>query len=178
VKLQIYIIRILLSSIVLLCCSNASIADVTKKDVSVITRIVGLLENGPKGVVEVAVISGDPSVKSDVDAFSSIAESSEGAAGVKLRPVPVSYTSLASTNAKLLFIPEGISQANLEKIFEIAKRLKIVTISTSTECVESQKCAISISSSPAVDVRLSVSAAAATNVSFGTTFRMIIKEVR
>lgn len=176
-KVNRYIIRILISSMVLLGCTGASFADVTKKDISVITKIISLLEDGPKGVVEVAVITGDPATKSDIEAFSSIAELSDGASGVKLKPVAVSYDGLATTSAKIIFIPEGMSDANIDKVFEIAKSRKLATISTSPKCLQVQKCAISISSSPAVDIKLSVSASSVTNVKFGTTFRMIVKEV-
>lgn len=177
VKISKYIIRISLSAIILLCFRGVSFAEVTKKDISVITRIVSLLEDVPKGVVEIAVITGDPEVERDGKDFISFAESSEGASGVKLKPVAINYSQMNSTSAKLIFIPESMSQDKIEKIFEIAKSRKIATISTSSKCIQLQKCAISISSSPAVDIKLSVSASSATNVKFGTTFRVMVKEV-
>lgn len=177
-KIRIFVNIIIFTTLATLGAAQAAIATVTEKDVMVITRIIGLLENGPKGNVVIATVKGDGSTRLDVDTFSSLAEKSREVGGIKLQPLSVNYEELSSTNAQVVFIPDGLSTERLTKIFEIAKRRKMVTISNSSQCLNSQQCAISITTSPAVDINLSVSAAAATGVSFGSNFRMIIKEVR
>jgi len=95
-----------------------------------------------------------------------------------LTATPVKYEALASTKATIIFVPEGLDAMQLDTVFSIAKVRKLAIISTSDHCLIVQKCAISITSNPAVDIKISVAAAAATGVSFGSTFRMMIKEVQ
>jgi hypothetical protein len=177
-KFRINIMKILFMVIALLFHPQISMAEVTEKDVVVITRIIGLLENGPRGMVEIGLIDGDPGTKTDIATFRVLAETAPSVGGIRLKPVEIKYDDLATTNVKVIFIPDGISKTHIKKIFEIAKIKKIITISTSVQCLIMQECAISVTSSPAVDVKISVAAAAATNVSFSSTFRMIIKEVQ
>lgn len=154
-----------------------AMASVTEKDVLVMGRVIGLLNNGPKGIVAVAVANGGNATQQDVTAFASIIGGGKTVGSITLTATQVGYDQIAGTKAQIVFIPEGTNDAQLDAIFAIAKARKLVTISTSGYCLSMYKCAISITSYPAVDIRMSVAAATATGVSFGSAFRMMIREV-
>lgn len=153
-------------------------ASVTEKDIQVIARIIGFLEKSPKGNVEIAVIKDNPNTQKDIEAFLALIGSSKTVGNITLTAIPTNYADLASTKAKVIFIPHGTDEAQLDKLFTLASHHKLVTISNSEQCLIKKKCAISIISAPAVDIKISIAAATATNVSLSPTFRMMIKEVQ
>lgn len=147
-------------------------SEVTEKDVAVVSHVIGLLDSIPKGEVSVAVIKGTK----DSEVFGALALSSAEKGGVKLKPSIVSVDGMALSNPKAIFIPAGVSDEVLNSVYNFAKSNKLLTISNSTYCLEKKKCAISFSSYPAVDIRMSSSVSNDTGINFGSTFRMIIKE--
>jgi hypothetical protein len=155
-------------------CASASLAAMTEKDAIVITRIVGLLQNKPQGSVKIAVVANTPASEADASRFLSLIESKQDK---KVNAVSLRPEELAASKADVVVIPHEFDAAQFDMIFAVASEKKIVTISTSGACLELQRCAIAFKSDPAVDIRLSQSAAAATDVKFSPTLRMMIKEV-
>ena len=155
-------------------CASASLAAMTEKDAIVITRIVGLLQNKPQGSVKIAVVANTPASEADANRFLSLIESKQDK---KVNAVSLRPEELAASKADVVVIPNEFDAAQFDMIFAVASEKKIVTISTSGACLELQRCAIAFKSDPAVDIRLSQSAAAATDVKFSPTLRMMIKEV-
>jgi hypothetical protein len=160
------------SSILLFATSSLSTAQaaVTDKDIKVVTKAIGFIEGGPTSPVEMAVVTDGGSSKADADTAADLA----GKAGMKASVIAPS--AIGSTSAKVLFIPAGMN-GSFDAILSAATAKKLVTISNVGDCTAAQKCAISIASDPKVDIVVSKSAAAATGVSFGSAFSMMIKEV-
>ncbi len=153
-------------------------AGVTEKDVLVIGRVLALLNHAPSGTADIAIATAGPATQGDSATMESLIGSGKQVGTLTLTASPVRYDQLAQAHTSIVFVPDGLTNAELAELFETAKARKLITISTSDACIVIQKCAIAVTSAPAVDIRLSLAAAAATNVSFGTTFRMIIKEVQ
>lgn len=152
-------------------------AEVTEKDTLVIGRIIGLLQDIPKGDVEVAVVTNGADVQKDVDSFLRLVGDGKQVGNTTLKAISITPADAASTSARVLLLPGGLDGAQLDAAFSAAQERKLVTISTSDTCLASKRCAIAIKTEPAVDIKMSSSAAAATGVNFGSTFRMMIKEV-
>ncbi|HEU5046815.1 MAG TPA: hypothetical protein VFT64_03135 [Rickettsiales bacterium] len=150
--------------------STQAQAAVTDKDMKVVAKAISFVENGPKGTVDVAVVTDGGASKADADAAVS------QAAGAGLTATIVAPAALSGTAAKVVFIPAGMN-GSFDAIFSAASAKKLITISNSGDCTAAQKCAISVKSEPAVDITVSKAASAATGVSFGSAFSMMIKEV-
>lgn len=151
-------------------------AEMVRKDIAVIARTISLIENGPIGKVKLAIIK-DDTLQQEAETFAALVNSGKAVGKITLDAVAISASGIAASNAKVLLIPEGTDQQSMEEAFRIAKEQKLITLTTSESCLNQQKCAIYFKSSPAVDIRLSQSAAKETGVRFGSAMRMMIKEV-
>lgn len=146
----------------------------TEKDVIVITRIVSLLQNKPQGDMDIAVVANTPASEESANQFLALVKDKPN---VKMHAALLKPEELAASQVDVIVIPDEFDAAQFDMVFAIASERKIVTISTSEACLKAQRCAIAFKSDPAVDIRLSQSAAAATDVKFSPTLRMMIKEV-
>jgi hypothetical protein len=151
-------------------------AAVTEKDVLAAARIISFLEGGPKGEVQAAILTDGPQARANAASFVSLVGDGQHVGNITLSAKVIRPEDLATTDAKIILIPEGMDEALLNDIFDIAQKRKLVTISFSDVCLAVKRCAIAIKTEPAVDIKLSISAAQATEVSFTPTLRMMIKE--
>ena len=154
--------------------ATSATAAVTDKDAKVIAKAIGFIENGPKGALDVAVVTDGGASKADADAFVSHAAGVTG--DVTLKPTIVAPGALAGSNAKVVFVPQGMS-GSYAAIASAAASKKMITTTNDAGCVAAQKCAIGVVSDPKVDITVSKAAAAASGVTFGSAFSMMIKEV-
>lgn len=176
VNLRTILVNLLAVILVLTAQISIARATVTEKDIKVIARMIGLVENGPKGKVQVVVASNGSSAQTDVDAFLTLIGSGKNIGDITLIAQSLPVELLASTTARVVLVPSGMNATQLDHIFTVASNMKLITISTSEDCLHAQKCAISVRSDPAVDIKLSASAAAATGVRLGSALRMMVKE--
>lgn len=158
-------------------CASGAWAGITEKDVLVLGRLVGLLGGGGRGVVQVAVVGDTPEAGANAEDFLRMVGGGKAVGGVTLKAKRMRPEELGASGVQVVLLPTGVSAADVAAVFSVASTRKLATISTSEACLQSRQCAISIRTSPAVDIKLSASAARATGVSFDSTFRMMIKEV-
>lgn len=171
-----FLIAVIIVSAVLPVCASSSLA-ATKKDVLVIARVIDLIQGGPKGEVEIAIVANTPASQKHADRFLSLIGEEKQVRNATLVAKKITPDEIAFSAAKVIIIPDDLDAAQFDAIFAIATEKKLITISTSTSCLDTQHCAIAIKSDPAVDIRMSQSAAAATGVKFSPTLRMMITEV-
>lgn len=172
-----YLLSALLGGTISLMGMSHAMAEITEKDVLVIGRIAGLMQDTPKDTVQVAVVEDDEGSSTDADEFIRLMGAGKKIGSVTLSGIRTKPGDVATSGASVILIPASIDNANLDIIFELASRHKLATISTSENCLHRQRCALSIKTSPAVDIKLSQMAAKATGVSFGSNLRMMIKEM-
>lgn len=155
----------------------ATAEDMTQKDIAVIARTVGLLEDGPKGEVTLAVIKGSAS-QSEAESFVALINNAKTAAGkTTLNAVYIAPTEIGNSGAEAILLLDGVDEASMQAVFQAAQERQLAIFTTSEACLSMQKCAIYFKTSPAVDIRMSQSAAKQTGVRFGSALRMMIKEV-
>lgn len=149
----------------------------TEKDVLVIARIIDFIKDGPKENVEVAILANNPASESNADSFLSLIGEGKKVRNAVLVARKIHPDELTLSTARVVLIPDGLDTTQFDGIFAIATEKKLITISTSTECLQAKRCALAFKSEPAVDIRMSQSAAAATGVHFAPTLRMMITEL-
>ena len=156
--------------------ASTSQAAMTEKDVLVITRLISLLQNRPQDKVIIAVVANTPNSRTDADFLSHILHKQQ-MHGLDFTATQLSPEELANSGADVVIIPDYFDMAQLDTVFNIALKEKMVTISTSQSCLVAQRCAIAFKSEPAVDIRMSQAVATATDIRFSSTLHMMIKEV-
>ena len=156
--------------------ARPGMAAMTEKDALVIARIIGFLHDGPKGNVNVAILADTPASRQDANQFAALTKGGKRVRDITMFAEVIGLEELNSTTAQIIIIPDGMSAAQFDHIYAIAKEKKLVTISTSSACLIAKRCAIAIKSEPAVDISMSQSVAADTNVHFNSALRMMIKE--
>lgn len=149
----------------------------TEKDVLVIARIINFIKDGPKENVEIAILANNPISESNADSFLSLIGNGKRVRDTILVAKKVRPEELALSTARVVIIPDGLDMTQFDDVFAIATEKKLITISTSTECLQAKLCALAFKSDPAVDIRMSQSASAATDVHFTPTLRMMITEL-
>lgn len=155
----------------------AAAEEMTQKDIAVIARTAGLVEGGPKGEITLAVIKGSDS-QEVAESFVSLINNNTTATGkARLNAIYVAPSDIIASGADAILILNGTDEANMEAAFRVAQEHKLITFTTSETCLIQQKCAIFFKTSPAIDLRMSQSAARQTGVRFGSALRMMIKEV-
>jgi hypothetical protein len=95
---------------------------------------------------------------------------------VTLVPVAVPIASVGSPNADVLFLTSGLGAAAAQVGTAAADR-KIMCITTDAAANAAGDCAVAVQSDPAVKITVNKAAAAASNVSFGTAFMLMITEI-
>lgn len=154
-------------------------AEVTEKDFQVMARALGFMANGPTGTVDIAIVHSPENPASMAEAQAAQAALGEGlkAGALTLRPVMVPTSDLGKlAGVGAIFVTPG-TDAQQDAIFAASKTSGTITISTDRSCVEAGKCAMFVATAPKVEILVNKAAAAATNVSFDSAFKMMIKEI-
>jgi len=154
-------------------------AEVSAKDMKVITRALGFLENKMSGDVKVGIVynASDAASKADADSLKSLLGDGLSGKGMVLKPVMVSSSDLSSlSSTDIAFVASGMS-GHYDKIKDILASGKKFSVTTDRTCVEQGGCAMFVTTSPKVEIVVNKSVADATGVSFQSVFRMMITEM-
>lgn len=153
-------------------------ADVTDKDIQVLGRAIGFIENGPSGTVSVAVVyaDGDAASQAAADALAGQIGSGKSAGKLTLNASSVAASALGSAGAQIILVPNG--QAGVYSAVQSAATSgQGISVSADKACAEAGACIIAVATAPKVEIFISGSASAAAGVNFGSAFRMMIKEL-
>jgi len=154
-------------------------ADVSAKDVQVIGRALGFVENPPSGTAELGIVYSAASAASqkEADALKALLGDGVTAGKLLLKPklIPVDQVGSASGVAAL-YVTSGLG-ADAAKAAEAGKRLHVPTLSTDIACAQSGNCVMGLKSEPSVEIVVNKAAAASSGIGFSAAFRMLIKEI-
>jgi hypothetical protein len=153
-------------------------AAVTAKDIQVAARVLGFTSTPVTGAVKVGIVYDPANVASAADAKTLLGIMGTGltVGAVTLVPVAVPIASVGSPNADVLFLTSGLGAAAAQVGTAAADR-KIMCITTDAAANAAGDCAVAVQSDPAVKITVNKAAAAASNVSFGTAFMLMITEI-
>ncbi len=152
--------------------SFSAMAD-TKRDIETLSKVVGFINDGPVGTVNMAVIfnSDNPS---SVEHANEIMKLASGGVGSKVKLIPnkVSMASVKDTLSPVLFLTRGTEQAYKTALMK-AKKNKGITVSTDSSCLGSG-CVLVVKTLPRVDIFVSTAAADQVGARFASAFSMMI----
>ncbi len=151
---------------------------VNAKDIQVIGRTLGFMENVPAGTVELGIVflAGNDASVQEARAIADALGGGLPAGRVVLRPRLVPADALGGLNAIGALFVVPTAAAAMAATADAARRLGVVLISTDPHCVEAGLCVLAFRSEPTVEVYFSATAAENARVRFTPAFRMLVKQ--
>lgn len=159
-------------------CSPAWATDA--QDISIGLKALLMMNDRPSGIVNMAVVY-DPAVpesKADAESIKNKIDNGVGVpGGLKLASRLVSISeSDKLTDVKLAFLASEVSPVGFDAISKAASS-GILTVSTDTACVRSNKCVLGVEAKPRVAIYYSAAAAEAAHIHFVSAFLMLVKQI-
>lgn len=145
----------------------------SQKDMQILGRALGFIENGPSGDVKVGIVHG--SSAAEADEIIGLIGGGMKSGKINLIGEKVSAGSAASSSYPVLFFTDGTDSSH-GSIFNAVKSKGVITVSTHDACLNTGQCVMVVKSVPKVDIKVSTAAAGESGVSFGSAFRMMITE--
>jgi hypothetical protein len=161
------------------CCDPAWAEDVTPKDLQVIGRTLGFMEDAAAGSLELGIVY----VRNEPESVRQ-AKLMQGMLGVGLTagklvllPHLVATEELPTLDhiGALFIVPAAAHVADV--VATAAKRLHVPTLSTDVSCAEAGHCVLAFHSDPTVEIVFSRDAAAVAGVRFTPAFRMLVRQL-
>lgn len=149
----------------------------SKKDLQILSRALGFIENGPSGNIKIGIVhdAGSAISLSEADEMIALINGGIHSGKLNIHAEKVSSKSAIKENFPVLYFTEG-TEPQQATIFNDATSKGVITVSTHDSCLGTASCVMVIKSSPTVDIKVSKAAATSTGVSFGSAFRMMVSE--
>ena len=153
-------------------------ATVTETDVLVAARALSFLQNPPTGEVRVGIVysPGYPRSVEEADQLQQLLAAGLKVGNVTMTPLKVKVDELASANVQLLWLTANMGRDG-ERVAEATKAKQILCVTVDIAAVHNGTCAMGVSSQPRVEIIVNRAAAAKSNMSFATAFRMLVTEI-
>lgn len=176
--------RILFSLLALVsffCATPPQAQATNSKDLIVGINALTVLKKKAENPVIVAIIYNPQNPDSIKDATAiqkAIQTGLETPQEYNLKPeiVSVENPTLLQT-AQIAFLARGLTLDHFEKIADLTKRTKTLTMSTDLDCVRSNYCVLGIVSRPQVEIYYSPSAAHAAKIEFHDIFTLLSLQI-
>lgn len=154
-------------------------ADVTRTDVQVAARALSFVADPLSGTVRVGIVYSDGSARSLREARSlrSILGSGFRMGNLELIPVLIESAAAATADVDLFFLTEYLTEAQTPQLLGDSTGRRILCITTDLEQVRNGACIMGVRSQPKVEVFVNRAAAAASDITFSTVFRVMITEL-
>jgi hypothetical protein len=151
---------------------------VTIEDVQVAARVLAFTATPLSGTVKLGLVY-DPGIagsKDDEQALLRILGNGLTVGSVKLVPVLVPIERLSSAKVDVLFLTSGLG-AGASQVAQAAAARKLMCITTDLAATQAGNCAVRVQSDPQVQITINMAEAAASGVSFGTAFMMMVNQI-
>jgi hypothetical protein len=157
---------------------GAARAVVTLQDVQLAARVLGFSSIAVTGRVKLGVVYDPANAASAADEAALMAILGHGfsVGPVTLVPVPVPIATVSSASADVFFLTSGLAAAGAS-VGSAAAARKIMCITTDASATAAGDCAVAVQTDPEVSITLNQAAAAASGVSFGTAFMLMISRI-
>lgn len=151
--------------------SSAVLAD-SEKDLETIAKVVGFVNDGPRGDVVLDVLY-DPNDQTSVAHADEIVQlMSGGIVGSKVKLNSRKVSSVSDVTSKIVFITKGAGRF-YDSALQSAVGGGLLTVSTDEECL-GKGCVLVVHTYPSVDIIVSSEAADKVGVEFALAFSMMI----
>jgi hypothetical protein len=153
--------------------------DITPKDLQVIGRTLGFVEDATTGTLELGIVyvRNEPDSVRQAKTMQQMLGDGLSAGKLVLHPRLVAADELASLDhiGALFIVPAAAHVAAVAAA--AAKRLHVPTLSTDVACAEAGQCVLAFRSDPSVEIVMSREAAAVAGVRFTPAFRMLVRQL-
>lgn len=169
--------NVIISLVAIFCLVVSSAAQATtKKDLDILGRALGFVEDGPSGNISVAVVHDPSNPDSKAHANEVVGLMGDGlkAGKVTLHGSLADIGDGTLSGSPVVFITDGLG-GNEASLFSSASANKIIVVG-SLNCVEAGNCVINVASTPSVKIYVSKSASTKASITFSDAFRMMITE--
>ena len=153
--------------------------EVTPKDIQVIGRTLGFMEN-TAGALELGIVyvRGEAESVRQATTMQSTLGDGLSIGKVLLQPRLIASDELATLDhAGALFIVPAALLAVASTAAATAHRLHVPVISTDVACAQAGYCVLAFHSSPTVEITFNRNAAEEAGVHFTAAFRMLVKQI-
>lgn len=146
------------------------------KDIFTISRAISFMQNGPKGILDMAIIY-DPEVRESRDQASIIAKISAEPVGsdlVKLKGRKVSVRDIKRIrDYDIVFVTKHVADKYKKSLIELQKK-GVVTVSNNEQCLDKGGCLLFVDTRSYVEISMNTEVAVRTGINFAPAFRMMI----
>jgi hypothetical protein len=152
--------------------------EITAKDIQVVGRTLGFVEDAEPGSLELGIVYApdEPETMRQAKAIQALIGGGMLAGKLMLHPKLVAADELVKLeHIGALFIVPG-APSIVPAAVAAAQRLHVPTLSTDMSYAEAGQCVLGIHSAPTVEIVLSRDAAAGAGVRFTPAFRMLVKQ--
>jgi hypothetical protein len=156
--------------------NSASAASMTQKDVQIMAKAIGFLEPPPSGPATVAIAydPANPASKQDAEAIAAYFGDGLKAGGAVLK---AKATEVGQLSAGGFIAVVAASGAKIDQVSSATHALHVPCVTADASAVQAGQCVMSVKSDPKVEILISKSAAASSNVGFGSAFLLMAHEI-
>jgi len=154
-------------------------AETNAKEFKAFSKILSLSKNLPAGRIELGVVynASNATSKADFDAIKAMIGNGFKGPKHQITLKEVAPADIANSGTPVLFVTEGLDAGTQGKVAEIAKKNKVLTVSTDMTCVESGNCILGIDVSKGVKVLMNGNSYRNSGLKFDAAFEFMVKEI-
>ena len=155
--------------------TTAALADVSEKDLRVLTRALSFVDNMPTGEIELAILYDPASAQSKKESMQLekhlTNRTSAGEFMLTGKRYSINNIATLGKKAKIVYLTTGT-----ESSASALLKAGTILISNNPDCVKGGQCVLAAKTTPKVQIHVSKRAADLCNITFDSTFRMMVTE--
>ncbi|MCP4394012.1 MAG: hypothetical protein GY804_07100 [Alphaproteobacteria bacterium] len=166
--------KLLLSTIAFSTAFSVSVhAETSNQEFGAINKIASLCKTFKSSGLKMAVVFSSSTSKSvnDKNSLIGYAKSSN------LKAKEVEMANIASTDANLVILAEGLTPQDQAKVKSTLKGKPVITASTDLSCVESGKCMLGVNVGSVVKLLVDSKVYTASGLKFDPAFEFMVKQI-
>jgi len=171
-------VRAFIAVVLVVLTQTAAQANVTKVDLQIAARALSFMERPLSGTVRLGIVFNprDTSSVQSADALVSMLGSGLKVGNLVFAPVRVALDQVATAQVDAFFLVDGLGD-RARPISEATERKKIPCFTIDLEQVRNGTCALGVQVEPKVQIYVNRGAAARSDTTFVSLFRMMIIEL-
>jgi ABC-type uncharacterized transport system substrate-binding protein len=158
--------------------ATTALAQVTAQDLQVAGRALSFLTKPLTGEVKVGIVyaSGSPQSVQEAQGLQRLLADGLKVGNLTLKPALIPVTEIARANVGLIFLAPGTGE-EAKGVAQASKAKHVPCVTTDLSQVKSGYCALGVRSQPKIEILVNRAAAADSDTTFSTIFRVMITEI-
>lgn len=166
-------IRVILIALIALSCKVVDVRAASLKDLRVLGRVIGFIERPPSGDIDIAVVysSNDPLSKAEADHVMDLLVDGLQTGDRTMWGKLVDIKTTSESDIKFAYLTRGT-----DTVFDTLASRGVLTLANNFDCIQKSTCVVGAKSDPVVEIRVNKAASELSNITFKSSFRMMVKE--